>query len=306
MPVGGDIIDNGSLLFNGPIGNVYVSFNGYLMGYTTAETTMQLDKDVADITYQQEGTKASDHVVTGVDVLIQTTFAQPSAGLFSQLLRGEIEIVDGTPDTGGVIRSLYRSLRENEAKPLRLSAVDSDGCPSEETADNFWFYEAIPVVTDNILNWVADAQRGVPTMFRVKYHKFADGESATKKGAFGYWGDPTLLDYPAVVWPDVAAPQLVSATVQDATDVDIVFNEDIAFQGGSFTAGDFYAEVNGVFVLATSAVISSDTVTVTFPAATFSASDVVKIGVSEGALEDTDASANTYGGVSGYPADNPL
>ena len=124
-------------------------------------------------------------------------------------------------------------------------------------------------------------------------------ESSTHKGAFGYWGDPTTEDVPAVVWPDVEAPSIVSATATSATELDVVFDENVAFFGaGSFVAGSVVADVEDVFVLATAGVIATTTLTLTFPASTFTAGDVIKLFIANNALEDTASPANVFQGIS--------
>ena len=55
------------------------------------------------------------------------------------------------------------------------------------------------------------------------------------------------------------------------------FSGGLAFVGGgAFVSGSIAASVNGILVLAVSAVITRPAVAVTFPAATFSASDVIR------------------------------
>jgi hypothetical protein len=305
MAFGGQVFDGGSKLWTGPLGVTRIGFKGFDLGKTTAETTLEIDEDVLDIIYQQDGTKAADHVSTGVDYLLTCTFGEINTGILD-LLIGEISSVQGAQDSGTFGRSLYTSLRDTEGGVLKVAPVDPNGQAYSDAEDVAYFYEAIPVTNGPIANWAADAQRGLPVQFRIKFHVFADGESVSKYGAFGYYGDPTSEDVPAAAWPDVEAPILQSITVADATDITVVFNEDIAFVGGSFSSGMVSAEVDGVIVLATAGAIATDTATITFPAATFAAGNVVKVTIASQAIEDTETTANVYGGVSGYLATNPL
>jgi hypothetical protein len=281
-----------------------MGFKGFALGKTTAETTLEIDEDIQDIIYQQDGTKASDHVSTGVDLILTATFGEINTGILNLLLAEVSSIESAGADSGHFTRNLFQSLRASEAGPLRVASTGPDGCALEGAEDTLYFYEAIPLTNGSIANWVSDAQRNLPVQFRIKANK--QGTDPNCKYVFGYWGDPTAEGVEAVVWPDVSAPVLQSATVDDATDISVVFNEDLAFQGGSFPAGSVVADVDGVLVLATGGAIATDTATFTFPASTFSAGDVVKITISGACLEDTDATANVYGGVSGLVVDNPL
>ena len=80
-------------------------------------------------------------------------------------------------------RSLYFSYREN-AKPLLVRRVDSEGVSSTDPVYRLKFYSAYPEVTGNI-QWGADTQRNLA----VSFHIFWD---ETEK-AFGYSGYATSL-----------------------------------------------------------------------------------------------------------------
>lgn len=308
MGLGGAIFEGNSKLFDGPLGVVKIGFKGYDLGKTTADCNLTPDQDVKDIIYQQDGTKAADHVRTGIDLVLTGTFGEIKTGLLVLLMAGlSTENDNPLDDTGTINRSIYQSMRDNEAGVLKVASVNENGVPSENLQDILNFYEAIAIVNGDLINWGADTQRNFPVEFKIKWHPFATGESSTKVGAFGYWGDPTTEDVPAIVWPDVEAPILESAAVVLATTMDITFNEDVAFKGaGAYIPGTIMATVDGIMILASSAAIVNKVVTATFPAATFSTGDVVELFITEEALEDTETTPNVYQGVADYPVTNPL
>lgn len=304
MALGGALTVGNSKLFEGPLGVVKMGFAGYDLGKTNADTTLTPDQDIKDIMHQQDGTKASDNVRTGIEYLLAATFSEINTGLLVAMMAG-VSSANTNPaaDSGTISRDIYQSMRDNEAGVLKIAAVDALGIPSESDDDIMFFYEAIPMVEGELIQWGADTQRNFPVTFRIKFHIFVSGTA----GAFGYWGDPTVEGADVAVWPDVEAPILVSATVDDATDLTVTFNENLAFFGaGSFAVGTCSAKVNGVLIPAASAVISTVDVTFTFPASTFLTTDVVELFITEVCLEDTEATANVYGGVSDYPVVNPL
>lgn len=304
--IGGALFEGNSKLWAGPLGVVQIGFNGYDLGKTTADTNLTPDQDIKDILYQQEGTKAADHVRTGQDYLLAATFGEIKTGLLVELMAGiSSQNTDPNDDDGVVNRSIFQSMREQEGDGLRVIAVDADGVPSENDQDILQFYEAIPLIEGELVNWGADTQRNLPVNFRIKWHRFDTGESTTYNGAFGYWGDPTAEDVPAIEWQDVAAPELLSATITLATEMELVFDENIAFQT-SFDAVHYICKLDGDFLAPTAGAISTTTLTLTFPAASFSGGNVAEIYVTENALEDTETVPNLYPGVDGFNVVNTL
>ena len=291
-----------SKLLLGPLGVCKIFFKGWDLGKTTADTELTPDQDIKDILYQQDGTKAADHVRTGQDMMLTCTFGEIKTSLLSLLMAG---LTSESEDSATNGRSIYQSMRDTEAGPLKIKAVDENGIKSDDLEDVLNYYEAIPIVSAALINWGADSQRNFQMEFRIKWHLFSVGESATKVGAFGYMGDPTTEDVPALVWPDVAAPVISTATVTLATEIQVVFDENIAFQS-SFQAGHYIADIDGVLVAPTAGAIATNTLTLTFPAATFTSGDVVKLTITSIALQDTETSPNTFGGVEGRAVTNSL
>ncbi len=298
--LGGALMEGNSKLFEGPLGVVKIGFNGYDLGKTTADSNLTPDQDIKDILFQQDGTKAGDNVRTGIEYVLSATFGEIKTGLLVEMMNGiSSETANPNKDSGTIGRNIYTSMRDNEAKVLKIASVDENGVPSIIEDDILYFYEAIPIVEGELINWGADTQRNFPVSFKIKYHIFATGESSTKVGAFGYWGDPTIEDVPPVVYPDVEAPELSTGNAPSATSLELTFDEDIAFQS-SFVAGHYSAKVEGVFVAPSAGDISNKVLTLTFGAGTFSADDEIEISISNIALEDTESTANTYPGIEGF------
>lgn len=306
MPVGGAVFEGNSKLFEGPLGVVQIGFKGYDLGKTTADSNLTPDQDIKDILYQQDGTKAADHVRTGIDYMLAVTFGEIKTGLLALMMAGvSTQNTSALDDTGTIDRSIYQSMRDNEAGVLRIAAVDENGEPFSDPEHLMNFYEAIPIITGELINWGADTQRNFPVEFRIKWHLFGTGESTTKTGAFGYWGDPTTEDVPAIVWPDVAGPIFVEAIATAATTMTVEFNENIAFQT-AFQAASWIAKVNDLFVAPTNGVIATDTITLTFPAATFASGDVIEISMGALELEDTETVANPADAFDAKPVTNSV
>ena len=308
MAIGGAVFTGNSKLFEGALGIVQIGFKGYDLGKTTADTTLTPDQDIKDIIYQQDGSKPSDNVRTGIEYLLTCTFGEIKTGLLTQLMAGVSTLNSSAlSDSGTLTKSIYQSMLNNEAGGLKIAAIDENGIALSSLENILNFYTAIPEVTGELINWGADTQRNIPITFHIKWHEFASGESSTKAGAFGYWGDPTTEDVPAIVYPDVEAPILVSAAATAATTLVVTFNENVAFKGaGAYVAGTTYAIVEGVAILALSAAIASKVLTLTFAAATFASGDVVTLGITDVAIQDTASPANVYGGVSDYSVTNSI
>lgn len=300
MGVGGALFSGNSKLFEGPLGVVQIGFNGYDLGKTIADSNLSPDQDIKDIIYQQDGTKPADHVRTGIEYILSCTFGKIKTGLLTALMGGvSSENTDSNDDSGTIGRNIYQSMRDNEAGVLKIVSVDENGVASEEVEDRILCYEAIPIVDGELINWGADTQRNFPVQFRIKFHVFGSGESSTKVGAFGYWGDPVVEDVPVAVYPDVEAPMIVTANASADVTMDVTFNKNIAFQS-AFDATHFLAKVNGEFIAATAGSITTVAIALTFSAATFTASDEIELFISEDALQDTKSTPNLYPGINAF------
>lgn len=183
-------------LFLGPLGNVRVEFNGVYLGKTTEDTALNKIEDVKDIIYSQDGTQPADHVSTGMMLQLNATFGEISTELLKKVLYSFSSQV-GNPatedDSGTFGRYIYTSLRTNKAKKLKIHATDSNGAALATVKDILNFYEALPVINENLINWGADTQRNLPVEFKIYYNEFgANQVSGGPTGAFGYFGDPSV------------------------------------------------------------------------------------------------------------------
>ena len=61
------LTDKGSGLTAGPLGVIQIGYKGYDLGKTVDVAELQPDLDIKAITYQQNGTKEADHVITGAN-----------------------------------------------------------------------------------------------------------------------------------------------------------------------------------------------------------------------------------------------
>ena len=110
--------------------------------------------------------------------------------------------------------------------------------------------------------------------------------------AFGYYGDPSVELVPATDWPDLEGPQIVTAEATTATNIDVTYNENIAFVGGSYTTGTIIVKVNDDWIAPTGASISTTVLSVTLPAASVATNDIVEISISDNVIEDTETVPN--------------
>jgi len=307
MGLGGVLATGNSKLFEGPLGVVQIFYKGYNLGKTTADSNLTPDQDIKDIVFQQDGTKPADNVRTGIEFILAATFGEIKTGLLVEMMKGiTSENTDPNSDSGTIGRSIYQSMRNTEAGALKIAAVDGNGIAYESDENIMCWYEAIPIIEGDLMNWGADSQRNFPVSFKLKFHIFKAGESSSKFGAFGYWGDPIEEDVPAVDWPDVQAPTIVSSAVASTTVITSVFNKDVVFQGGSFGSGTAMADVDGVMKLAASASISGKTLTLNFSGGTFSSGNIVKLSISDKCIQDTETVPNECEGVYNYLTNNPL
>lgn len=308
MP-GKALISNGSNLILGPLGQCKVGFNGYDLGKTTDETALSKEEDRVDIIYQQTGSKPSDHVSTGTNYMLSATFGEINTQLLKQLLYSfdSNASTDGTgSDSGTFGVKQFCSLRDTFAKALRIAPLDCDGNEYTDAEDILNFYEVLPMVDENIINWSTDTQRNIPVTFYIYLKEF--GASQVTSGpaaAFGYYGDPAVELVPATDWPDLTGPVLLSAVADSATNITITFDENIALQGGSYSGG-IIVKVNDGWVVPTTATVSTTTSDITLPAASVTAGDTVEISISGSVYEDTETTANLYAGIDNYVVTNSV
>lgn len=311
MALGGPLFEGNSKLLAGPLGVVQIGFNGYNLGKTTADTVLTPNQAIKDIIFQQTGTMKADTVRTGVMFQLKATFGEINTGLLAAMMSGFVNPnSDANADAGFFDRDMYQSMRENEAGVLKVASVDANGVPSDLDENIAYWYEAVPMIDADLINWGADSQRELPVTFDIYWHEFATGESSTYDGGFGYYGDPTDFDVPAAVWPDRFGPQLASAEATAATTVVLTFNEVMALVGGKTLTECIVIKVNEEFVVPTAASIGSDPdddkITCTLPASSISAGDAVLAYVGAGCVEDTETSPNTNPAVDSFTVTNSV
>ena len=292
----GVLYEGNSALLAGPLGVVEVAFNGYSLGKTTGDTTLDVSQNIKDIIFQQSGTMPADKVRTGILYQLKATFGEISTGLLSQLISG-FDATTQDPNSDGAVltRSVYKSMRDNESAPLRVVSIGPDGTQSEEDSDIFNFYETIVNIDGTLINWGADTQRNIPVTFDIYWHKFADGESVKYKGAFGYYGDPIVADVPPVDWPDRIGPAIVSASAGVSTKVDLVMSEACAFVSGVTPENRFEVIVNGDYVNVTAVTIDTapndNRVSLTI-GGTMASGDAVMVNMLPDVLQDNEPTPN--------------
>jgi hypothetical protein len=191
-----------SYLLLGALGNVLVNFDSADLGKTTEDTALTKIEDVKDILYSQDGTQPDDHISTGMIMQLSATFGEIKTGLLQKLLysfSSEVSDFSAEDDSGTFGRYIYQSLRDNKAKKLIITATDENGVARTGAQNILNFYEALPIIDENLINWGADTQRNLPTRFMIYYSKFGASQvSGGPVGAFGYYGSATVEKVPAI------------------------------------------------------------------------------------------------------------
>lgn len=292
MSVGKNLSAFGSKLFSGPLGVVQIGFNGYDLGLTTDSASLKPDLDVKDIMYQQKGTKAYDHVITGADWILTCTFGE----IMTELLLAIAPYLIGSSgsvgsDSGHIKADMYESLLDTVGAGMKVASV-IDQLPSTDIEDILNFYIGIPIINADLLQWGADVQRNIPVEFRIKPKVMTLAESTSVKMSHGYWGDPTAEDVPAIVWPDKEAPEVVSATAVLATSLEVVCNENITEIAGVTIADQVVVKVGNEFVKPISSAYATTKLTLTFASSTFTSGDIMELYVGAETYEDAESNAN--------------
>jgi hypothetical protein len=196
------IVAGNSYLLLGALGNVLVNFDGDDLGKTTEDTALTKIEDVKDILFSQDGTQPDDHISTGMIMQLNATFGEIKTGLLQKLLysfSSQVTDFSSEDDSGTFGRYIYTSLRDNKAKKLIITATDENGTARTGAQNILNFYEAVPIIDENIINWGADTQRNLPTRLMIYYSKFGASQvSGGPVGAFGYYGDAAVELVPAI------------------------------------------------------------------------------------------------------------
>lgn len=285
MPKFGTPLQSNIPLFEYPLGQCLVYFNGFLLGKTTSDTILKVDRDIKEILYSQDGTKPQDWVCTGEIYSMDLTLGQTTDELISILDKSWVIDRDGN---GLLDRDLYESYKDNRAGQLKMIKVDGNGQPISGDTYVFNFYEAIPIINGEIMQFGADTQKNFQLTINFGYKVFEPGESSTRFGGYGYIGDATVLDVPALEWPPI--PQTSTVTGAAGTDLDIVFDRDIEFPTGSYVANGIEIIVNGtVNQVAANTTISTDTLSVDISATgeniTINPGDEVTVNILEDCIQ---------------------
>ena len=290
---GGLLFQGNSKLLSQPLGIVQIGFNGFDLGKTTSGTMLTPNQNIKDILYQQSGTMKADQVRTGIDYTLKATFGKIKTGLLVQMMSGvKSTNVDPADDFGTIGKDLYQSMVDNESGPLKVVAVNSNGLPSDEDEDQLGFYIAVPNITGDLINWEADTQRNLSVEFSIFFYTFPTPHTYASNGEFGYWGDPIKSNVPAIVWPNVDAPYIVTAEATAATTVILTLSENATEIATVTTEEQIVVKVGNKYIVPTAAVYSTNTLTLTLPAASIAAGNTVAISVAALTWEDVDDTPN--------------
>jgi len=167
--------------WEGELGVLNLVFNNVDVGKTTDETTLEFIEDMKDINFAQDGTQPHDKVPTGQAYQLTCKMGQITAARLAQVLRG-LTVSGNSVKLG---RDIYRSGRDNFAKVLTATRVDSDGNSSADPVYRLYLYKALPTVNGAIGPFGPDTQRDVEVVFYIFYDETNE--------AFGYSGYASSL-----------------------------------------------------------------------------------------------------------------
>jgi hypothetical protein len=169
----------GNNFWEGSLGVVLTEFAGVDLGKSIGEATIESVEDVMDILFAQDGTQPYDKVPTGQAYLITVNYGQVDIELLKTLVRGVTQPGGAGSNSALLGRDIYRSGRDNFAKQLTLTRVDSDGNASTNLLYRLTMFKAMPIITGAI-SYGPDVQKGM----EVQYYCFYDESNE----AFGYSG----------------------------------------------------------------------------------------------------------------------
>jgi hypothetical protein len=177
-PIGNNFIE-------GPLGVVNVTFNGVALGKTIDDANIEVIEDRKDIKYAQNGTQPYDYIPTGMLYRVTLKLGEIAWSKLKQLTRGIVNVPGSNSAKLG--RDIYRSLRDNFAKELKLYRIDSDGVSSASPLYRLTFFLAIPYLNGSLGAFGPDGQRGADVTFDCVYDETVGHES------FGYSGYASSL-----------------------------------------------------------------------------------------------------------------
>ena len=172
----------GNNFWEGELGVVRLTFDGTALGKTTEETAIEFIEDLKDIMFAQDGTQPADKIPTGQAYQITCNLGEVTLARLEKLLRG-ITVSGNSASLGA---DLYRSGKDNFAKVLTLTRVDSEGVASTDPLYKLTFYLAMPIIAAGLSTFGPDTQKITP----VTFYCFRDESNSNK---FGYSGYATSL-----------------------------------------------------------------------------------------------------------------
>ena len=296
MSVGTSIDWGDTKLFAGPLGVCKLGWTGWDLGETSADTEMSYDEDIKDIIAQQRGTKAYDKYRTGELLVVKTTLKDISTGLLARLLPGKVDGAYGADDNGVFKNTVFLSMRDNEAGPLRIEPVIGGICTgSTADKDQMNFYEALPIIDGTLINWGVDTQRALPIQFIIFPHDVST-DSTTYCTVFGYWGDPDDNDLPSTDWVAGSPMEVDSIHITSATECEINFTNEIDAAGLGDVTKFMILNLDDTWLVATSVSINgvdAKKADFVYPAVTFASGLYGHTGfVAEAMGEDADGNTN--------------
>ena len=149
----------GNCFIEGPIGVCRITFNNVDLGKSLDQVEVTPGENLKEIFHAQDGTMPYDYIPTGQGWTFKFKLTEPTWNRMKELMRGLTVTADGLSAKAG--RDLYRSARENFAKEMILTRVDSDGVRSTDPVDIVTVLLAFPAITTDIGQYGPENQRAV-------------------------------------------------------------------------------------------------------------------------------------------------
>lgn len=166
----------GLSFIEGSLGVVKLTFNNIALGKSLGACEIEKVEDYVEIKHDQDGTQPFDFICTGEAWKVTVPLSEITIANLKSVMRGITEASGGSYKFG---KDMLISCRDNFAKKLVLTRVESDGSESTDPMFRLNFYKAFPRLTGTI-GFTVDAQR----VMNVEFYIFED----ITNNAFGYVG----------------------------------------------------------------------------------------------------------------------
>lgn len=212
-------------IFGSSITNFWAFYKGVNLGCQTAGVNLTNELTTADIICLQKGSSPQDQVITGAQMTLSFSLAQPKIEVRSLL--DNTATID---DAGNFYLSqrLFESAQLVNSGALLLVRATADGGVSLDPEDRLWLYNASPSVSGSILT-SGNEQVSLDVSFLIRSQELNGYNNYTGSitSAIGYIEQEDMSDFPLpqALWPEI--PDLY----HDGSDVFLKYQNPVTLAG---------------------------------------------------------------------------